>query len=124
MNKEIIADLAWGGGIVIVALSATLARKMGYIDGDTVKRLVFGMNGLMIAHFGNRLPKAVVPSAYARQAKRVAGWSLVLSGLAYAGLFTFAPIPVAVWVGSGVVVTGIAVSLGYCLTLRNKPKKA
>ena len=41
------------------------------------------------------MPKAVVPSAYARQATRVAGWSMVLSGLVYAGLWAFAPIPVA-----------------------------
>ena len=91
-----IAPLAWGGGIVAVVLGATLARKLGYIDGDTVTRLVIGLNGLMIAANGNRLPKAVVPNAYAQRARRVAGWSLVLSGLVYAGLWAFAPIPVAI----------------------------
>jgi len=121
-KKEILADLAWGGGVVAVALGATLARKLGYIDHDTVKRLVFGMIGLMLAHFGNRLPKSVVPSLRARQAKRVAGWSLVLSGLVYAGLFVFAPIPVAAWFGSATVLAGITVTLGYCLSLRHKPE--
>lgn len=121
-KKEILADLAWGGGVVAVALGATLARKLGHIDHDTVKRLVFGMIGLMLAHFGNRLPKSVVPSLRARQAKRVAGWSLVLSGLVYAGLFVFAPIPVATWFGSATVLAGITVTLGYCLSLRHKPE--
>ena len=121
-KTEILTDLAWGGGVVAVALAATLARKLGYIDNDTVKRLVFGMIGLMIAHFGNRLPKSVVPNLRARQAKRVAGWSLVLSGLVYAALFVFAPIRVAAWVGSGAVLAGIAVTLGYCLSLRHKPE--
>ena len=100
MNKELIAALAWGGGIVALALGATFARKLGYIDGDTVMRLVMGMNGLMIASNGNRLPKAVVPSACAQRARRVAGWAMALSGLVFAGLWAFAPIPVAATVGS------------------------
>ena len=122
MNKELIAALAWGGGIIALALGATFARKLGYIDGDTVTRVVIGINGLMIAYYGNRLPKSVVPSACAHQAMWVGGWAMVLSGLVYAGLFVFAPIPVAATVGSGAVVAGLAVTLGYSLWLRAKAK--
>jgi hypothetical protein len=61
-----------------------------------------------------------VPGAQARQARRVAAWSLVLSGLVYAGLWAFAPIAVATWAGMAVVLAGIAVTLGYCLTLRRR----
>ena len=63
MNKDLIGGLAWGGGIIALALGATFARQLGYIDGDTVTRVVIGMNGLMIAWYGNRMPKAVVPNA-------------------------------------------------------------
>jgi hypothetical protein len=84
LKNEVIAPLAWGGGIVAVALVSTLARKLGYIDGDTVTRVVIGLTGLMIAANGNRLPKVLVPNAYAQRARLVAGWSLVLSGLVYA----------------------------------------
>ncbi len=122
MMKEAIPGLAWGGGIVILALVATFARKLGYIDADTVMRLVIGANGLMIAANGNRMPKAFVPNAQARRARRVGGWALALSGLVFAGLWAFAPIPVAAVGGSGAVVLGIAVTLGYCLTLRSKAK--
>ena len=122
MNKDLIGNLAWGGGILVVALAGSFARKLGYLDGETVTRLVIGLNGLMIAWQGNRLPKVFVPSASARRARRVAAWSLVLSGLVYAGLFTFAPIPVAAVGGSIAVVAGIAVTLGYCLSLRDKAK--
>ena len=118
MNKEILGALAWGGGIVLLALGASFARNQGYIDQDTVLRLVIGMNGLMIAWFGNRMPKTIAPSAFARQVTRVGGWALVISGLVYAGLWAFAPIPVAITVGSGAVAAGIAVTLGYCLWLR------
>ena len=55
MNKELIASLAWAGGIIALALGATVARQLGYIDGDTVTRVVIGVNGLMIAWYGNSL---------------------------------------------------------------------
>ena len=122
MNKQVVTDLAWGVGIAVVALVASLARKLGYMDGDTVMRVVIGLSGLMIASFGNRMPKTFVPSSQARQARRVAAWSLVLSGLVYAGLWAFAPIPIAVAGGCGAVLLGIAVTIGYCVSLRAKAK--
>lgn len=124
MNKELIGSLAWGGGIIALALGATFARQMGYVDGDTVTRVVIGMNGLMIAWFGNRMPKAFVPSNLARKVHRVGGWSLVLSGLVYAGLWAFAPIQTAIIGGCGAVLAGMAVTIGYCLSLRAKAKAA
>lgn len=120
---DLYANLAWGGLIVALALGASLARKLGYMEADTVTRLVIGANGLMIAWNGNRMPKTFVPHAKARQARRVAGWSLTLSGLIYAGLLLFAPIRVAAWGGAAAVATGIMVTLGYCLSLRNRTKQ-
>lgn len=122
MKKELITDLAWGVGIVALALGATTARNLGFIDGDTVTRLVMGAIGLMLVSFGNRMPKRIVPVAWARRANRVGGWSMVLSGLVYAGLWAFAPKTVAVTVGSGAVLAGMAVTIGYCLSLRAKTK--
>ncbi|WP_205598318.1 ammonium transporter [Caulobacter sp. 17J65-9] len=124
MKKDLTGAFAWGGGILVVALVASYARHHGYVDSDTVTRLVVGLNGLMIAWFGNRIPKTVVPSACARQAQRVAGWSMVLSGLAYAGLWAFAPMQVAITAGCGAVIAGIAVTIGYCLWLRSRAKAA
>ena len=122
MKRELIGALAWAGIMFALTLGASFAHKRGYIDGDTVIRMVIGPTGLWMAWYGNRIPKNVVPSARAGQAQRVAAWSLVLSGLVYAGLFVFAPIPVAAAVGSGAVFTGVAVTLGYCLSLRAKAK--
>jgi len=123
-KQELVGSLAWGLGILVLALACTWARKQGYLDGDMVTRLVIGANGLMIAWWGNRMPKAFVPSACARQARRVAGWSLVLSGLIYAGLFLFAPLKVAYWGGCTAVLAGIAVTFGYCFALRGRAKTA
>lgn len=123
MNKEVVSSLAWGIGIVVLALVASLARKLGYVDSDTVTRLVIAATGLMIAAFGNRMPKAFVPSQRARQVQRVGGWSLVLSGIVYAGLWAFAPMQVAVVAGTAVVAAGLVVTVGYCLWLRSRIKR-
>jgi hypothetical protein len=122
MNKEILVALAWAGGMIALALAATLARNQGALDQDTVLRLVIGINGLMIAYYGNRAPKVVAPSAYALQIARVSGWSSVLSGLVYAGLWAFAPIQVAIIFGTGVVAAGLIVTLGYCFWLRRRAR--
>jgi hypothetical protein len=122
MNKELIGSLAWAGVIGALTLGSTLAHRLGYIDGDTVKRVVIGTSGLMFAWYGNRIPKTVAPNAGALKAQRVAAWSLVLSSLVYAGLWAVAPIPVATWGGSGAVLASVAVTFGYCLSLRAKPK--
>jgi hypothetical protein len=122
MMKEWTAGLVWGAGGAAAALGAAFAHKLGYIDGDTVMRVAFGVNGLLIAWYGNRMPKVMVPRT--RPATRVAGWSLVLSGLVYAGLWAFAPVRVAIIGGTGAVVAGIMVTLGYCLSLRSREKAA
>lgn len=121
MNRELIGSLAWGVGILVLALIASFARSRGLIDGDAATRIVLVATGLMIAWFGNRAPKTFVPSAQARQAKRVAGWSLAISDLIYAAAFAFAPMDMALIVGCGAVILGIAITFGYCLSLRTRP---
>ncbi|HEY1607560.1 MAG TPA: ammonium transporter [Allosphingosinicella sp.] len=122
MNKELTAALAWAGFMLAFALAATWARRLGYIDRDMVMRMVMGLNGIWIAWYGNRIPKTFVPSACARRAKRVSGWSMVLSGLVYAGLFAFAPLQVAFIGGTGAVVAGVAATFVYCLSLRARAR--
>jgi hypothetical protein len=117
MKKDIVASLAWAGGIIAVALGATLARQLGYIDGETVLRVV-AMNGLMVAFYANRAPKIAPRNALAQRIARFSGWSLVLGGLVYAGFWAFAPIPLAMTIGTGALALGVILSLGYCFGLR------
>jgi hypothetical protein len=73
MRKDVAGNLAWGLGIVVLALVSVQARKLGWVEPDTVTRLVIGANGLFVAWIGNRMPKSFVPGACARRARRVAG---------------------------------------------------
>ena len=125
MKKDLINSFAWGGGILVLALAASLARNLGYIDQEMTMRIVLGATGLMIASFGDRIPKKFAPSAGARKAQRVTAWSMVLSGLVYAGAFVLAPTMVmAMVIGCGAVILGLAVTFGYCLSLRNRARAA
>ena len=120
MNREVMGSLAWAGAIIGLALASSLAEQQGYIEGDMPGRIVLGATGLMIAWYGNRLPKTLAPSANTRQVNRVAGWSLALSGLIYAVLWAFAPFQVALIGGCGAIIAGMAVTIGYCLSVRGK----
>ena len=124
MTKDLFGSLAWGVGIVVLALGATLARQLGYIESDTVTRIVMGATGLMVAWFGNRMPKSFVASAAGRKVTRVGGWSLFISGLVYVMLWAFAPFDVAVVAGCGAVAAGMALTIGYSLSLRSRKNAA
>ena len=116
MKKELIGSIGWAGGMLVLAVGSTIAHRLGYFDRETVMRLISGAIGLMVVWYGNRIPKTFTRNAQARQVQRVAAWSQVLSGLVYAGLWAFAPIPVATWVGVGAILTGVAVTFAYCLS--------
>ncbi len=124
MNSDIRGSIAWAVGLIGLALVATLARKLGLVEGDTVTRIVMGAIGLMLVWYGNRMPKAFVPQVLARRVARVGGWVMVLSGIVYAGLWMFAPLPVAVAGGCAAVLSGIAVTFVYCLSLRSRAGSA
>lgn len=118
VKSEVVPSLIAAGTFIAVALAATGALQAGWIDGDTVTRIVMGGTGLLLAWSGNRMPKMWAPQAAARRVNRVSGWSMAISGLVYGALWAFAPFDVALWAGCGAVVLGIAVTVGYCLTQR------
>ena len=125
MNADVLKSLAIAAGLIGVALAATFARQQGLIDPETVQRIVMGAIGLMVVWYGNRAPKTFTPSVHAQRVHRFTGWSMVLSGLVYAGTWAFAPTQVALTVGTGAVALGLIATLGYCLWLRGqKPANA
>ena len=73
IRKDVVGNLAWGLGIVVLALVSVQARRLGWLEPDTVTRLVIGANGLFVAWMGNRMPKSFVPSACADMSPFVFG---------------------------------------------------
>ena len=124
MNRDLIKNLAIGGGIVALALIASYARNQGLIDPETTTRIVIVAVGLMVVWMGNRIPKTFAPSAGARKAQRVAAWSLVIGGLIYTAAFAFAPMDLALILGGGAVGAALVITFGYCLSLRSRARAA
>lgn len=120
MNPDIAKSLVVAAGLIAIGLAASFARQQGVIDAETTQRIVMGAIGLMVVWYGNRAPKAFAPDAHAQRVHRFTGWSMVLSGLIYAGTWAFAPLPVAMTVGTGAVALGLIATVGYCLWLRGQ----
>ena len=92
--------------LAVVFLGLTVVMKVaernGLIAGDVGDRAFMVLMGLIIAGYGNVVPKQLkrpraTPEAEARvqAALRVCGWVMTLAGLVVAGIWTFAPEAVA-----------------------------
>jgi hypothetical protein len=124
MKPDVKHDLAWGAIILGVAVAATCADKLGYIEGDAVLRLCQGACGLYMLSLANLIPKAVAPDALTRQVARFGGWSMAIGSLVYIALWVFAPIQAAGILGWVAVLAGIATPVGYAVWLKAKAKAA
>ncbi len=76
MKKELIAAAAWAAVMLTLAIGAKVAHQLGYIDRETVQRVVTAPIGLWMVWYGNRIPKMTFTrNAQARQAQRVSAWA-------------------------------------------------
>jgi hypothetical protein len=84
-------------GVTLIAMAFGLANKIGVIDAGVAKRGIGLVIGLMIVVIGNYLPK-LRALAWARAnagsiaTERMSGWMLVLTGIAWIAVFSFAPL--------------------------------
>ncbi len=108
--------------LVLAMAGAAAARETGLVDPDTGKRLAAAVMGLMIAACGNFLPKIVRSLAAGREtaaafaaADRSAGVVFLLTGLAFAAIWLFAPIDRAALGASLAGLGGFLTALGVWL---------
>lgn len=93
MTKPTVKDsLVLSIGLIAISLGLTWASKAGMADVDLPTRITMSLSGLFIAYFGNAIPKVLLRSERAILARRVVGWSFVLSGLATTALWLTLPI--------------------------------
>lgn len=121
--KSIRAALIIAGVQLVGTLLLVLAKSRGMIDSEATTRGVMMLIGLSMAASGNRMPKTrdgappqtLAAAALRQSVLRVSGWTMTLGGLAYAGVWAFAPRDMAM-VGSLLSVGGMAAILAcYCL---------
>ena len=108
--------------VLIMATAAGLeyAQNVDLIGPDAARRTMQVMIGLILAAYANLMPKDVGPwrasalaVARSQSALRVGGWSMTLAGLAYAGLWAFAPLAFADVAAMVVVASALLITMGY-----------
>lgn len=120
MTKRLGWAIALAGFILGSAFALRYAEAAGMIGADGARRAMQVLIGLMLAGYANLMPKQLgrprgTPraEAAAQAVLRVGGWSLTLAGVAYAGLWAFAPLNVADIAGMAVVAAATLLAVGY-----------
>ena len=132
MNREIRNALVAAALIMGAALGMNMLVDYGYIEREVSKQALQVALGLYLLVIGNSLPKKISSmsdqncgSAKGQSLRRFAGWTFVLSGLAYSVLWLVVPAEIAEVAGIAVVATGLILVVTPCvwLALRRKRKQ-
>ena len=121
MTKRFGWAIALAALILGSALALRYAESAGAIGADDVRRAMQVLICLMLACYAKLMPKqgrgtgSLFAQARAQTALRVGGWSLTIGGLAYAGLWAFAPPGVADTAGLIVVAAALLLTVGYAV---------
>jgi hypothetical protein len=121
-KRLLVGALALAVLILAAAWGLRNAEGAGVIGAEGARRMMQVLIGLGFAAYANRMPKRLGAArgepraeAWAQAALRVGGWSMTLAGLSYAGLWAFAPLPVADIVSLAVIAVAIGITFGYAL---------
>ena len=121
------AAAAMALAVVFLGLTVLMkvAERNGLITGDLGARSFMVLTGLIIAAYGNVVPKQLkrpraTPEAEARvqSALRVCGWVMTLAGLVVAGMWLVAPEVVAEPVSLLALLAAFLVVVFYALRCR------
>lgn len=121
MTRRLGWAIALAAFILGSAVALRYAESVGALAADDVRRAIQVLIGLMLAGYANLMPKqgrgggSLSAQARAQTALRVGGWSLTLAGVAYAGLWTFAPLDIADTAGLFVVAAATLLTAGYAV---------
>lgn len=106
--------------MIAVSLAVAWGVMAGQLGADVPTRAMMAVNSLLLAYYGNAIPKAVLRSAASRASRRFAGWVFVLAGLISAALWAFAPLDIAAGAAITVIASAVVLAFGYCFLSRSR----
>jgi uncharacterized membrane protein len=103
-DESVRSGVAWAGLILAVTLGAKLASTLGAANGaDLQERIMMAILGACIVFTGNTIPKTLTrlpaleeDAARVQALRRFAGWTWVLTGLAFAIAWLALPVELSV----------------------------
>lgn len=128
MKKPIAFGLAQAAILLATAAGATavvVATRGQVISHDMAIRLSMMIVGLSLALQANFIPKSLpVRSARSQAYKRLSGWAFVMSGLAFAAVWAFAPMDIAATLSMAPVAIAMVTVFVVCVSNRIGSTKA
>ncbi len=129
MNVAFPLGRAMLAAAIIVAIAAALSwLAPAYISAEMAQRLLGAMLGAVVVVYANAIPKLLISRARLRcdpaqdqAARRYAGRSLVLGGLAYILAWLVAPLALAALIGGAVLAMSWILAAMRCLRSRPNP---
>jgi hypothetical protein len=128
----IVSGIVFAGAMLTVSLSLKLAATLGlWNDADVSRRSLQALLGLFVAFTGNSIPKKLTPlsamrcdGARVQAFQRLAGWTWVLGGIAYALVWLAMPMAIAKPVSMAVLVGSMVLVLTQLLRLYRTKQRA
>lgn len=102
-DESVRSGIVWAGLIVAASLAAKLATALGAAgSADLFERMMMATLGACVVFTGNTIPKTLTPlpaleqdAARVQALRRFAGWTWVLTGLAFAIAWLALPVDLA-----------------------------
>lgn len=116
-SKPLMTGLAVAVVLLAAAAALKIGQHAGIIDRNTVESAFQALMGLMVAFYGNLIPKNLGRSRGVEHDRRmqpvlrVSGWAFTLAGLAYAVLAFVQPREVADAAGMFAIASALAITL-------------
>lgn len=130
-GDAIRTGLAFTGLILVIVLSMKLVTAMGVIeDADLSRRATMAILGAFFVVTGNAMPKTLSPlsalqcdPARVQAFQRFAGWTWVLTGLAFAIAWLVLPLELAKPVSLVLLMSAMLAVLGQIVRLRGTRRR-
>ena len=119
-RKTLLPNLIFAVLILVTAFGLKYAAAHHLVSGDMPMRGVQVLTGLMLAYYGNVIPKTLPrfregESARIQSLRRTTGWLSTISGLGYAAVWAAAPLTsAAIWCVTIVGATTL-LTIGYAV---------
>jgi hypothetical protein len=121
-----LAAIVFAALMMAAPLAAKLAYALGAIeDKDLAQRLTMVTLGAFFMFTGNAMPKMLPPvsavqcdGAKAQAVRRFTGWTWVVTGLAFAGVWLVLPVDIAEPVSLTVLLGGVLAVVAQCVRVR------
>jgi hypothetical protein len=130
-GDSIRSAVVFAGLVLVISLGMKLATALGAIgDNDLSRRATMVILGAFFVVTGNRMPKTLTPlvalqcdPARLQAFQRLAGWTWVLTGLAFAIVWLLLPLDLAKPVSVVVLMAGMLVTASQLVRLRTSRRR-